>query len=256
MSDVDWFTYFLHPERLDSDFGQQSDNTVKREDGVQVLRGLLSTSNFREYVISAYPTLRDAHGQASSQKYSGPTPPSTPKSPSSGVASSGDISHISRMGQCSRFSVSPGTGLPSDSLAAVLKINELPELSTRQERLLMVAKQLGSLLKFDVEEVESAVHATIRFMYYLNLLPFNVGDEGGHIPDDTRFQIHRWIVRSAYREEDIGLSMEVERSKAMDISCRELSAYAAALTESDQPSGNLKFRVTYDLARLYLAQSR
>ncbi|KAJ2016030.1 hypothetical protein GGI14_003900 [Coemansia sp. S680] len=256
MSDVDWFTYFLHPERLDSDFGQQSDNTVKREDGVQVLRGLLSTSNFREYVISAYPTLRDAHGQASSQKYLGPTPPSTPKSPGSGVASSGDISHISRMGQCSRFSVSPGTGLPSDNLAAVLKLNELPELSTRQERLLMVAKQLGSLLKFDVEEVESAVHATIRFMYYLNLLPFNVGDEGGHIPDDTRFQIHRWIVRSAYREEDIGLSMEVERSKAMDISCRELSAYAAALTESDQSSGNLKFRVTYDLARLYLAQSR
>ncbi|KAJ2751810.1 hypothetical protein GGI19_004247 [Coemansia pectinata] len=256
MSDVDWFTYFLHPERLDADFGQQSNNVMQREAGVQVLRGLLGTSNFREYVISAYPTLRDAHGQPSSQKYSGPTPPSTPKSPNSGGAGSGDISHISRMGQCSRFSVSPVTGLPSDNLTAVLKLNELPELSARQERLLMVAKQLSLLVRFDVEEVETAVHATVRFMYYLNLLPDNVGDEGGNIPDDTRFQIHRWIVRSAYREEDIGLSMEVERSKAMDVSCRELSAYAAALTESDPQSEGLKFRVTYDLARLYLAQSR
>ncbi|KAJ2827551.1 hypothetical protein GGI24_002615 [Coemansia furcata] len=160
------------------------------------------------------------------------------------------------MGQCSRFSVSPATGLPSDSLAAVLKVNELPEFSARQERLLKVAKQLSSLLTFDVEEVETAVHATIRFIYYLNLLPDSAGDAGGDVSDETRFQIHRWIVRSAYREEDIGLSMEVERSKAMDASCHELSTYAAALNESDQQSRSLKFRVAYDLARLYLAQSR
>ncbi|KAJ2835296.1 hypothetical protein FBU31_001663, partial [Coemansia sp. 'formosensis'] len=136
MGDVDWFTYFLHPEKLDTDFGQQNNNVVPREAGVKVLGGLLSTSNFREYVISAYPTLRDAHGQQSSQKYTGPTPPSTPKSPCNGGVGPGDISHISRMGQCSRFSVSPATGLPSDNLAAVLKVNELPEFSARQERLL------------------------------------------------------------------------------------------------------------------------
>ncbi|KAJ2323674.1 hypothetical protein GGI00_005557, partial [Coemansia sp. RSA 2681] len=223
MSDADWFTYFLHPERLDADFGPQSSSSdtprwsssnERRAAGVQVLRGLLSSSNFREYIISAYPTLRDAHGQ-SSQKYAGPTPPSTPKSPSNGGvgASSADVSNISRMAQCSRFSVSPATGLPSDNLAAVLKLNDLPELSARQARLLAAAKQLCSLLRFDVEEVESAVHATIRFMYYLNLLP---SDSTGDISSDTRLQIHRWIVRSAYREEDIGLSMEVERTPAMD----------------------------------------
>ncbi|KAJ2490616.1 hypothetical protein IWW37_002990 [Coemansia sp. RSA 2050] len=255
MSGVDWFTYFLHPERLDSEFGPQSKGAGQREAGVQVLHGLLSTSNFREYVISAYPTLRDAHGQQPLEKYTGPMPPSTPKSPSGG-AGSGDISNVSRMGQCSRFSVSPVSGLPSDGLPAVLKLNELPELSTRQERLLKVARQLGLLLRFDVEEVETAVHATIRFMYYLSLLPDNAGEESGDIPDDTRFQIHRWIVRSAYREEDIGLTMEVERNKAMDISCQALSAYIAALDESEMQSRGLKFRATYDLARLYLAQSR
>ncbi|KAJ2507591.1 hypothetical protein IWW47_001037, partial [Coemansia sp. RSA 2052] len=264
MSDADWFTYFLHPERLDADFGPQSSSSSdtprwsssneRRAAGVQVLRGLLSSSNFREYIISAYPTLRDAHGQ-SSQKYAGPTPPSTPKSPSNGGvgAGSADVSNISRMAQCSRFSVSPATGLPSDNLAAVLKLNDLPELSARRARLLAAAKQLCSLLRFDVEEVESAVHATIRFMYYLNLLPL---DSTSDISSDTRFQIHRWIVRSAYREEDIGLSMEVERTPAMDASCQELAVFAEALDEADQQLRSLKFRVAYDVARLYLAQSR
>ncbi|KAJ2417270.1 hypothetical protein GGI10_000330 [Coemansia sp. RSA 2530] len=255
MSGVDWFTYFLHPERLDSEFGSQNRGVEQREAGVQVLHGLLGTSNFREYVISAYPTLRDAHGQQPSEKYAGPTPPSTPKSPGVG-AGPGDISHVSRMGQCSRFSVSPVSGLPNDSLSAVLRLNELPELSARQERLLKVARQLGLLLRFDVEEVERAVHATIRFMYYLKLLSNNGGEEGSDVPDDTRFQIHRWIVRSAYREEDIGLTMEVERSKAMDVSCQALSAHAATLDESEDQSRSLKFRVTYDLGRLCLAQSR
>ncbi|KAJ2741953.1 hypothetical protein GGI20_004820 [Coemansia sp. BCRC 34301] len=267
MSDVDWFTYFLHPERLGTDFGPQgsssggggggggtlrwSSSNEQRAAGVQVLRGLLSPSNFREYIISAYPTLRDAHGQPS-QKYTGPTPPSTPKSPGNGTANSADVSHISRMAQCSRFGVSPATGLPSDSLSAVLSANDLPELSARQERLLAVSKQLNSLLQFDVEEVESAVHATIRFIYYLSMVP----DGAGNIPSDVRFQVHRWIVRSAYREEDIGLSMEVERTPAMDASCQELSVFSATLDESDEHLRSLKFRVAYDLARVYLAQSR
>ncbi|KAI8320426.1 hypothetical protein GQ54DRAFT_312701 [Martensiomyces pterosporus] len=257
MSSVDWFSYFLHPDRLREDFGHQSSTPrwsspgERRTAGIHVLRGLLGTSNFREFVISAYPAFRDAHGQRL-LSYSGPTPPSTPISPSVGGLDTTDIKSISRIGQCSRFSMSPDTGLPKERLAAVIKSSELPELSARQQRLLSVARDLAALVGFDVEEVEMAVHATIRFIYYLHLLETATDDEHR---SECEFQYRRWTVRSAYREEDIGLTMEVAHSSAMQVNCRKLEAYAESLDQSNEQAKSLKYRVAYDLARVYLAQS-
>ncbi|KAJ2005236.1 hypothetical protein GGI04_002325 [Coemansia thaxteri] len=159
------------------------------------------------------------------------------------------------MGQCSRFNVSSVNGLPQDTLSSVLRDNELPELNSRQERLLAVSKRLSTLMQFEVEEVEAAVHATIRYIYYLNLV-----DECAHKKcdplGDFRFEYRRWFVRSAYREEEIGLTMEVERSDAMDVNCQALEDHVTTLGEMDQHSKSLKFRISYDLARVYLAQSR
>ncbi|KAJ2845474.1 hypothetical protein IWW36_004768, partial [Coemansia brasiliensis] len=255
MSNVDWFTYFLHPETLQQDFGPQittqkwTTAAERQQAGLQVLQGLLSANNFRDFVISAYPSIGDLHHDTRLEKY---TPPSTPLSPQDG-GFKGETSTSWRVGQCSRFPIDENTGLPSKSLAQTLKDSKLPELTAHQERLLGVADKLTELVRFDVEQIESSVHATIRFMYYLHLLE---SFENKDTVDEYRFQYRRWCVRSAYREEEVGLSLEVERSTAMESNCTQIEAYADALSESDEHAQSLKFRILYDLARVYLAQSR
>ncbi|KAJ2610913.1 hypothetical protein H4S08_003411 [Coemansia sp. RSA 1365] len=256
MSSVDWFSYFLHPEKLQSDFGVQSTAPLwttaleRREMGVHVLQGLLGTNNFREFVLSAYPSLGDLHGQQQvTEKYSGPTPPSTPLALGSSIGNEGDINSARRIGQCSRFTMSPKSGLPAESLANVLKSNNLPALSNRQERLLNIADNLTTLIGFEVEEVELAVHATIRFIYYMHLL------ENSNV-DEHQYQYRRWTVRAAYREEEVGLTMEVEDDPALEINCRQLLSHIQSLDESDSAARLIKFKTSYDLARIYLAQSR
>ncbi|KAJ2287345.1 hypothetical protein IWW55_006748, partial [Coemansia sp. RSA 2706] len=114
MDDIDWFSYFLHPESLQHDFGPQSSTprwatpAERRLAGVHVLKGLLGANNFREFVLSAYPALGDLHGQHLEQ-YSGPTPPSTPLSPAGGYAGAADSGNLQRIGQCSRFTMAPET---------------------------------------------------------------------------------------------------------------------------------------------------
>ncbi|KAI9505257.1 hypothetical protein GGI25_002174 [Coemansia spiralis] len=249
--DIDWFTYYLHPETLQQDFDLQSPTQrwaqvpqERREAGVKILHGLLGTSHFREYIISAYPMLSGSQ----SHKYTGPTPPSTPRSPLDD--SMVDISSAGRIGQCSRFAMSADTGLPRESLATVLKENELPELSTKQKRLLMVASVLTELVGFDVENVESAVHSAIRFIYYMFLL------ESNRSMDDVQFQYRRWMIRAAYREEDKGLSMAVDMDAGLEINCSRLKAHMDSLDETNTEARLLRYRVAYDLARVYLAQMR
>ncbi|PIA19705.1 hypothetical protein COEREDRAFT_5517 [Coemansia reversa NRRL 1564] len=255
MSSVDWFSYFLHPGKLQSDFGVQSTAPLwttaleRREMGVHVLQGLLGTNNFREFVLSAYPSLGDLHGQQQvTERYSGPTPPSTPLALGSSIGDGGDINSARRIGQCSRFTMSPESGLPAESLATVLKSNNLPALSNRQERLLNIADNLTTLIGFEVEEVELAVHATIRFIYYMHLLEnSNVGEH--------QYQYRRWTVRAAYREEEVGLTMEVGDDPALEFNCNQLLSHIQSLDESDSAARLIKFKTSYDLARIYLAQS-
>ncbi|KAJ2322838.1 hypothetical protein IWW51_004043, partial [Coemansia sp. RSA 2702] len=135
----------------------------------------------------------------------------------------------------------------------VLKAQELPPLSARQERLLGVADKLTELIGFDVEDIEASVHATIRFVYYLHLLESSGGKE---CANEHQFQYRRWTVRAAYREEEVGLTMQVESSAAIDANCAHLKSCIDALDESEPQARLLKFRTTYDLARVFLAQSR
>ncbi|KAJ2080698.1 hypothetical protein H4R24_002889 [Coemansia sp. RSA 988] len=255
MSSVDWFSYFLHPEKLQSDFGIQSATPLwttaveRREKGVHVLQGLLGTNNFREYVLSAYPSLSGLHGhQQLAEKYTGPTPPSTPLALDSNISDVTDINSVRRIGQCSIFTMSPETGLPTEKLGDVLKSNGLPALSSRQERLLSIADNLTMLIGFEVEEIELAIHATIRFMYYMHLL------ESSNV-DENQYQYRRWIVRAAYREEEIGLTMDVENDPALEVNCNQLLSHIQSLNESDVTARLIKFKTCYDLARIYLAQS-
>ncbi|KAJ1729911.1 hypothetical protein LPJ61_003293, partial [Coemansia biformis] len=258
MGDVDWFSYLLHPESLHADFGPQSlgarweTPSARREAGAQVLQGLLSANNFRDYVLSAYPAIGDMPGRPG-EKYAGPTPPSTPLSPAAGGADTADAEATRRIGQCARFSMSPETGLPSEQLEDVLRGSGLPELSARQDRLLGIADTLTGLVGFGVEDIEGAVHATVRFMYYLHLLESK--DAGGS-ESERQFQYRRWAVRAAYREEEAGLALEVESSLAMDANCRHLKAHADSLDGSDEQTRLDKYRVIYDLGRVLLAQSR
>ncbi|KAJ1955707.1 hypothetical protein EC988_001736, partial [Linderina pennispora] len=164
-------------------------------------------------------------------------------------AGTGDIAHMARIGQCSRFAVSPETGLPSDTLHSVLKANGLPPLSAKQDRLLSVARDLTLLVKFNVEEIERTVHATLRFVYYMYLIESCKG-KGGFA--ECEFQFRRWWIRSAYREEDIGLTLDVPKGEAMSLNCNKIKAHAESL---DASGTVLKFCVYYDIARVLLAQS-
>ncbi|KAJ2706967.1 hypothetical protein FB645_001108 [Coemansia sp. IMI 203386] len=283
---VDWFPYFLHPERLQQDFStaQESSGALwtagskeQRDAGIQVLHGLLGSSNFKEHIISSYPTLREPpsqlhqhqhHQHRSSQQqkqqqqqheqhplgtdqsgYSGPTPPSTP-TPESMANGSNDISGFRRVGQCSQFTLD-GDGMPNQSLAEILKADGQSELTSKQERLLGLAATLTELLDFSVEEIERAVHATLRFIYYLYMLEHSK-EKPESIREAVKLSYSRWIVRAAYREEEIGLSMDAECSAGMDANSRVIYRYAQGLGNGNK----LKFRLFYDLARLCLAQSR
>ncbi|KAJ2401149.1 hypothetical protein GGI23_001584 [Coemansia sp. RSA 2559] len=261
-SNADWFTYYLHPEKLQQDFDLQSTTQrwaqvpkERHDAGVKILSGLFGTGHFREYIISAYPSLADIQGTRGT-KYTGPTPPSTPQMPSTEGANGGSgegLHSISRVGQCTRFEMASDSGLPSASLGAVLKANELPELSTKQRRLLLVAKKLTWLVGFTVEDIEASIHATVRFIYYLYILE---GSEAGDAMEDHRFQYRRWTVRSAYREEEAGLTLEVPRGTGIDVNCEKLKAYADSLDVQDAQAKETRFCVAYDLARVYLAQHR
>ncbi|KAJ1949478.1 hypothetical protein FBU59_001127 [Linderina macrospora] len=153
-----------------------------------------------------------------------------------------------RIGQCSRFTVSPETGLPSEPLRSVLKANNLPTLSAKQDRLLSVARDLTLLVKFNVEEIERTVHATLRFIYYMHLVESCRGEDGYA---ECEFQFRRWWVRSAYREEDIGLTLEVPKDASMALNCDKIRTHAESLDDSGKL---LKFCIFYDIARVYLAQ--
>ncbi|KAJ1868668.1 hypothetical protein LPJ55_005840 [Coemansia sp. RSA 990] len=247
MSDIDWFTYFLHPESL-KDFELTSQKwTVaaeRQQAGLQVLQGLLCANNFRDFVTSAYPSIGDLHRHDTLKS----TPPSTPLSSQDG-GFAGET--LWRVGQCSRFEMDETTGLPKKTLSQTLKDNSLPELTAHQKRILGIASKLTELVGFDVEQIEANVHATIRFIYYLHLLESLANTDN---IDEHRFQYRRWCIRSAYREEEVGLSLEVESSPAMESNCTHVKAYADALNGSDENAQ--KFRILYDLARVYLAQSR
>ncbi|KAJ2768404.1 hypothetical protein IWQ56_002952 [Coemansia nantahalensis] len=259
MGGTDWFTYFLHPERLPADFGPQCADgrwespEAQHAAAIQVLQGLLSANNFRDYVLSAYPAIGDQPGR-STERYTGPTPPSTPRSPAGGAAAAAaDDRPMQRIGQCARFGMAPETGLPAEPLAAVLRASGLPGLSARQARLLAVASALTGLVGFEVEDVEGAVHATIRFIYYLHML--ESGDVGGSA-SERQFQYRRWTVRAAYREEEAGLSLEVEGGPAMEANCQHLAEYAETLDGADERGRQTRFKVAYDVARVLLAQAK
>ncbi|KAJ1884074.1 hypothetical protein LPJ66_010787, partial [Kickxella alabastrina] len=224
---VDWFPYFLHPERVQQDFPTGQAHTLSDEQrlaAVDILQGLFSSSNFREYIISAYPGLRDGPG-ATSGKYLGPTPPSTPTSDSfldttqAAAAGEGGRS-LRRHGQCSAV-VTDDAGMPAESLGAALQRAGMAALSQRQERLLMVAHRLSLAVGFfSAEEVERAVHATLRFVYYMHVLENTA--EGKEAQRRAELGFRRWWVRAAYREEEAGLALEVERSARMDAHLRAL----------------------------------
>ncbi|KAJ2663331.1 hypothetical protein IWW48_001433 [Coemansia sp. RSA 1200] len=267
-ADIDWFGYYLHPETLQRDFDLQSSTqswarvpSERHECGVKLLRGLFGTGNFREYIISAYPSLADTQGSQRGE-YRGPTPPSTPLAPvdsGSGGGRPGDLNTIGRMGQCARFTIDSETGLPAESLATVIRTSGLPELTAKQRRLLVVARQLSLLVGFTVEDIEASIHATVRFVYYLYLLEGN-GNETCTAED--RLQYRRWTVRSAYREEEVGISLDVPRGTGIDVNCSELKRYVEASDRNDEAQNgdvlakDMRFRVAYDLARVYLAQQR
>ncbi|KAJ2715267.1 hypothetical protein H4R19_001293 [Coemansia spiralis] len=260
MTSADWFSYFLHPETLPADFGPQcaagrwESEEARHAAAIQVLHGLLSANNFRDYVLSAYPAIGDQPGHPA-EKYTGPTPPSTPRSPAGG-GGRGTASYdgpTQRIGQCARFTMSPSSGLPTEPLATVLKASGLPELSARQVRLLTVACTLTGLVEFEVEDIEGAVHATIRFLYYLHLLESS--DEAGSV-NERQFQYRRWTVRAAYREEEAGLVLEIENERAIDSNCRHLRTHAATLGGTEERKRQRNFNVSYDLARVHLAQGQ
>ncbi|KAJ2556089.1 hypothetical protein EV175_002121 [Coemansia sp. RSA 1933] len=245
---VDWFTYYLHPERLHQDFDGQNTTQpwghVAKERhaaGVKVLQGLFGTGHFQEYIISAYPEL------SKGTTYTGPTPPSTPHE-----TSIGEVGSVGRVGQCARFGMASDTGLPSNPLTSVLRANELPELSTKQRRLLSMATTLTNLVGFTVEDIEGAVHAAVRFVYYLYLLE----NSNGAASDEHRFQYRRWTVRAAYREEEAGMIMCVERGTGIDVNCKQLKTHMGLLATTNAQAKDERFRVAYDLGRVYLAQQR
>ncbi|KAJ1643225.1 hypothetical protein LPJ64_004988 [Coemansia asiatica] len=268
---VDWFPYFLHPERLQSDFSTTQNSAgvlwtagskEQRDAGVQVLHGILGSSNFKEHIISSYPTLREPPSQQHRQHhqhhkqhttdqsgYSGPTPPSTP-TPEAMARGTGDLGGLRRVGQCSQFSLD-SSGMPNQSLSEALRAGGLPELTAKQERLLNMAATLTELLDFSVEEIERAVHATLRFIYFLYMLEYN-RDKTENVKEAVRLSFSRWVVRAAYREEEIGLSLDAECSAGMDANSDIMCRYAEGLDGDSE----LQFRLFYDLARLSLAQSR
>lgn len=257
---VDWFSYFLHPEKIDQDFNvvQWSSPYERKAAALQVLGGLVSTSHFREFVIGAYPTLRDAHGQQQPLQYTGPTPPSTPIASPGGPAADGSgVNSLQRVGQCSCLDVSRDTGLPNSeqSLSGILKTNGLPDLSAKQLRLLDIARQLSGLVQFEVEDVEANIHATIRFIYYMHLLQPRENHSISHL-EQSQLHFRRWYVRAAYREEEVGLALDVssEQHPAVDVNCRTLAEYANSL--DDMESKDIKYRISYDLGRVHLAQSQ
>ncbi|KAJ2516157.1 hypothetical protein H4217_004760 [Coemansia sp. RSA 1939] len=265
-ADIDWFGYYLHPETLQRDFDLQSSTqpwarvpSERHACGVKLLRGLFGTGNFREYIISAYPSLADTQGSQRGE-YRGPTPPSTPLAPvDSGSGRPDDLNTVGRMGQCARFTIDSETGLPAESLATVIRGSGLPELTAKQRRLLVVARQLSLLVGFAVEDIEASIHATVRFVYYLYLLE---GSGNEPCTAENRLQYRRWAVRSAYREEEIGISLDVPRGTGIDVNSSELKRYVEASGENDEDRNDdgldkdMRFRVAYDLARVYLAQQR
>ncbi|KAJ2496407.1 hypothetical protein GGH96_005851 [Coemansia sp. RSA 1972] len=231
MDEVDWFPYFLRPEQLDIDFGPNSkwaSNDDRLVAARRVLRGLLSATNFRAHVVSAYPKY-DKHSKDAKD-----TPPSTP-------LPNDPQPHGPRRSQCAHLELND-SGEPLAHLSHVLSSNNEPELTVRQLRLLTCAHTLTALVGFNVEDIELCVHATLRLVYYLHNLEQD--------PSPNRlFQLARWALRAMYRED-----------KMRDLNCSLTPTVQANITRVveyvQDKDGNLRFAATYDVARVYLVVSK
>ncbi|KAJ1854538.1 hypothetical protein GGH12_003563 [Coemansia sp. RSA 1822] len=230
MNDVDWFPYFLHPEQIDKDFGPHAkwaSNDERLVAARQVLRGLLSATNFRAHVVSAYP-------KYDKSKDARDTPPSTP-------LPNEPQPHGSRRNQCAHLEQSD-SGEPLAHLSHVLSSNNEPELSQRQHRMLTCAHSLTKLVGFSVEDIELCVHATLRLIYYLHNLEQDPSS-------DRLFQLARWALRAMYREDT-----------TRDLNCDMTPTVQANITRvvdyvRDMDDG-IKFATTYDVARVYMVVSQ
>ncbi|KAJ2371730.1 hypothetical protein GGI05_007768, partial [Coemansia sp. RSA 2603] len=125
-------------------------------------------------------------------------------------------------------------------------------LTARQLRLLDVAAALDALVHFRVEEIESAVHATLRFMFFLHVL----AQPHAQSAANTVAQYRRWTVRAAYREEEIGLTLSVDTQSAPGLAANAKALEQYAASEGCAVVAGERFAVAYDLARLALAQGR
>ncbi|KAJ1844759.1 hypothetical protein LPJ73_005064, partial [Coemansia sp. RSA 2703] len=252
----DWFPYFLHPERLQEEFGGNHDvSAAQRTAAVDVLRGLLGSSNFRAHILSSYPSLRQPANHHDQAQYTGPTPPSTPRMQPADALGAGDpaaaVHSVRRVGQCTYFTMD-AQGMPNETLSQALQTHAHGELTARQLRLLDVAAALDALMHFSVEEIESAVHATLRFMFFLHVL----AQPHAQSAANTVAQYRRWTVRAAYREEEIGLTLSVDTQSAPGLAANAKALEQYAASEGCAVVAGERFAVAYDLARLALAQGR
>ncbi|KAJ2138969.1 hypothetical protein IW136_002969, partial [Coemansia sp. RSA 678] len=230
MDEVDWFPYFLHPEQLDIDFGPDAkwaSNDDRLVAARRVLRGLLSATNFRAHVISAFPKY-DKH------RNDFDTPPSTP-------LPSDPNPHGPRRSQCAHLELSD-TGSPLAHLSHILSSNNEPPLSPRHHRLLTCAHTLSALVKFNVEDIELCVHASLRLIYYLHNLE--------HDSSPNRlFQLARWALRAMYSEDRVR-DLDCSLTPTVQANIARVVEYVQNVDDS------LKFAAMYDVARVYLVVSK
>ncbi|KAJ1679573.1 hypothetical protein EV182_001774 [Spiromyces aspiralis] len=122
--------------------------------------------------------------------------------------------NIGRGSQYSPLRLDPTTGLPTEDAPAIARRILHPHgLTRKQWDMLNVACELAFLLRFTTQEIEDCVHAGLRFLFFTTLL--DKGRPTGNSPSAdfgmySRITYSRWLIRSAYREEQAGLVVGVD----------------------------------------------
>ncbi|KAJ1917461.1 hypothetical protein H4219_003204 [Mycoemilia scoparia] len=216
---IQWIKYLLGQSYIEEDFKLDNsnfgENAEKKANAQRLLSRFLSPSNFRAVINATSVNIVKPGAPATGAGQTGATTttaPSTPiMHPSDTYAFKNKIENKSPeyLGQHSYFKRDPDTGLPTAGLAEEVSKIHLDGLTKKQNDILTLACKLAFTVVFSLQELEVCIHSGLRFLFFLRLVEMAKGmDEKAKTYAVISY--HRWLIRSAYRDEQTGRVLRVD----------------------------------------------